>query len=300
MQRLLFLLAYPFLWLISMLPFRLFYLLSDVFFVLVYFVFGYRKKVVLANLAVVFPEKSQKELKAIRRKFYHHFCDMMLEMVRTMNMDIEALKTYYHVSNPEFIRELEKKNSILIVCAHYANWEWNVSINNYVESKGYAVYQKIGNPYFDQLIKKIRGRYNTIPITQEETVRTVMRNVQTNTRSIYGMVSDQSPMAQKAQYWDKFMGITVPIYNGPEQLARKLDLAVLFLRVTKVKRGYYSAEFLPITTYGKSTEENEITQQFLQLTEDLIREEPAYYLWTHRRWKHRGKAPKPDPGLLAT
>jgi KDO2-lipid IV(A) lauroyltransferase len=106
------------------------------------------------------------------------------------------------------------------------------------------------------------------------------------------MVSDQSPMVSKAQYWDKFMRITVPIFNGPEQMARKLDLAVLFLRVTKVKRGYYNAEFVPITTYGKSTAENEITQQFLKLTEELIREEPAYYLWTHRRWKHRNKAPK--------
>lgn len=291
MQRATYLLTYPILWLISRLPFRLFYVFSDVVFVLTYHFVRYRRKVVLANLNLAFPEKEELELKKIRKKFYRHMCDLFLEMVRTMNMNREALKKHYHISNLEVIREIEKKKSILIVCAHYANWEWNVSINNYVTSKGYAVYQQLGNRYFDALIKKIRSRWNTTPITQQETVRTVMRNEQLGVRAIYGMVSDQSPMASKAQYWDTFMGVTVPIFNGPEVMARKMDLAVLFARVTKVKRGYYNLEFVPITTQGKSTAETEITRKFLDLTEALIREEPAYYLWTHRRWKHRHKVP---------
>ena len=136
---------------------------------------------------------------------------------------------------------------MLLVCSHYANWEWNVSINNYVESKGYAIYQKIGNRYFDKLIRRLRSRWNTTPITQKETVRTVIRNEQQGVRGIYGIVSDQSPMVSQAQYWTKFLGITVPVFTGPESLARKLNLAVAFLRVTKVKRGYYSLEIVPIT-----------------------------------------------------
>jgi len=296
MQRLVYLLSYPFLWIISVLPYRLFYAVSDFIFFMVYQVVGYRKKVVWDNLTLTFPEKDPAELRQIRLRFYRHMCDMFLEMVKTISMDKEDLKRHYHITNIELLRELEKTKSVLVVCAHYANWEWNVSINNYVNSKGYAIYQKVTNKYFDELIKRIRSKWNTTPITQQETVRTVMRNEKAGVTGIYGMVSDQSPMAHRAQYWSKFMGITVPIYNGPEILARKLDLAVVFARVTKVKRGYYSLEMVPITRAGSATAEGEITEKFLRLTEDLIREEPAHYLWTHRRWKHRDKAPKSPTG----
>ncbi len=292
MQLLVYILAYPFLWLISILPFRVFYFVSDVVFFLVYHVIGYRKKVVYKNLKLVFPEKSEEELNIIRKEFYRHMCDLFLEMVKTMGLSKEEVKKRYHVVNMEVLQELEKKKSILVLCSHYANWEWNVSMNNYVASKGYAVYQKIGNKYFDRLIKNIRSRWNTTPITQNETVKTVVRNEQLGVTGIFGMVSDQSPMVSKAQYWSEFMGVKVPIFNGAEVMARKLDLAVVFLKVSKVKRGYYQAEFIPITDAGKKTEKNEITERFLRETEKQIRERPEHYLWTHRRWKHRNKAPK--------
>ncbi|MEJ1221799.1 lysophospholipid acyltransferase family protein [Sediminicola sp. 1XM1-17] len=292
MQLLVYILAYPFLWLISILPYRLFYAVSDVVFFLVYHVVGYRKKVVYNNLKLVFPEKSEAELLSIRKDFYSHMCDLFLEMVKTMGLSKEEVKKRYHVVNIEVLQELEKKKSILVLCSHYANWEWNVSMNNYVKSKGYAVYQKIGNKYFDRLIKRIRSRWNTTPITQKETVKTVVRNEQLGVTGIFGMVSDQSPMVSKAQYWSEFMGVKVPIFNGAEVMARKLDLAVVFLKVSKVKRGYYQAEFIPITEAGKKTDKNEITDRFLRETEKQIRERPEHYLWTHKRWKHRNKVPK--------
>ena len=263
-------------------------------FFLLYHVFGYRKKVVAANLKLTFPEKSEKELMLLRKRFFKHLCDLFLEMIKTMHLSKEQVKKRYNVLNMEVIKEIEKEKSILIVCSHYANWEWNVSMNNYITSKGYAVYQKIGNVYFDRLIKKMRAKWNTTPIEQRETVKTVIRNEQQAVRGVYGMVSDQSPMASKAQYWSTFMGVKVPVFNGAESLARKLDLAVVFLKVSKVKRGYYNAEFIPITTHGKSTKEHEITEQFLRLTEQQIKERPEHYLWTHRRWKHRDKAPKTE------
>lgn len=246
------------------------------------------------NLKLAFPTKSDADLQTIRRDFYKHMCDMFLEMVKTMNLSKGEVQKHYHITNIELLREIEKTKSILIVCSHYANWEWNVSINNYVASKGYAVYQKVGNKYFDKLIKRIRSRWNTTPITQEETVKTVIRNEQNEVRATYGMVSDQSPMAQRAQYWAEFMGIKVPVHNGAEVLARKFDLAVVFLKNTKVKRGYYEVEFIPIALSGKSTDKNEITDQFLRLTEAQIRERPELYLWTHRRWKHRRKEPQKE------
>ncbi len=290
MQLLVFIFVYPIIWMIAILPFKVVYVLSDFIFFLLYSVFGYRKKVVYKNLKLVFPEKSDKELKQIQRTFYGHLCDTFMEMIKTMNLSNEEVKKRYNVTNLEVLLEIEKTKSILIVCSHYANWEWNVSINNYVKSEGYAVYQKIKNRYFDNWIQSTRARFKTTLITQEETVRTVVKNVKENIPSIYGMVSDQSPQAHRAPYWTEFMGIKVPVFSGPESMARKMDLAVVFLKVVKVKRGYYEATFIPITTAGKSTNEHEITDKFLRLTEQQIRENPPYYLWTHRRWKHRNKA----------
>jgi len=292
MQLLAFILIYPVLWIISILPHHVFYGFSNFIYFMVYRLIGYRRKVVRANLELVFPNKSKNELDGIEEKFYRHMCDMFMEMIKTMSISKEAVKRKYHVTNIDLLREIEKKKSILIVCSHYANWEWNVSINNYIESKGYAVYQKINNSYFDNLIQKIRAKWNTELITQKDTVKTVVRNHQNHIGAVYGMVSDQSPQVKRAQYWKDFMGVKVPIFNGAEALARKLDLAVVFLKVSKVKRGYYQAEFIPITLAGSSTEQNEITDKFIELTEQQIKERPEHYLWTHRRWKHRDKAPK--------
>lgn len=291
MQLLAFVLIYPFLWVISILPHRLFYGFSDIAFFFVYHVFGYRRKVVQNNLNLVFPNKPEEEINRIEKEFYKHLCDTFLEMVKTMNLSKKAVAKKYRVVNPEVLLEIEKERSIIILCAHYANWEWNVSINNYVNSKGYAVYQQVNNSYFDKFIRKTRARWNTTLITQGQTAKTVIQNFRNNVRATYGMVSDQSPQAHRAHYWTNFMGIKVPIFNGGEALARKTGLATVFLKVSKVKRGYYKAELIPIALNGKETKENEITNKFLQLTEAQIREKPEYYLWTHKRWKHRNKKP---------
>ena len=291
MQLLVFILVYPLLWIISILPYRLFYGFSDFVFFWVYRVVGYRKNVVQQNLELVFPDKTESEIKDIQKKFYHHMCDMFLEMVKTMSLSKAAVKKRYDVQNIEVLQEIEKEKSILVVCSHYANWEWNVSMNNYVNSKGYAVYQKISNTYFDRWVKKVRARWNTTLITKEETAKTVLVNYKNNVKGIFGMVSDQSPQRSRAHYWTEFMGVKVPVINGAETLARKMDLAVVFLKVSKVKRGYYKAELIPITTSGASTEKNEITDTFLRLAEQQIKEQPEYYLWTHRRWKHRNNVP---------
>jgi len=294
MHLVVYLLAYPLLWFISKLPFRLFYLLSDFVFFLLYTVIGYRKKVVKSNLELAFPEKSAQEIRRIQRKFYAHMCDVFLEMIKTMGMTEKQLKQRFKILNIEEMLKLEKQKSILLLFPHYASWEWSIIINSYISSKGYAVYQKISNPYFDKLIKNIRGQWNTELITQRETVKTVLLNERNQIKASYGMISDQSPQVSRTQLWAKFMGITVPVHNGAEIMARKFDLNVVFLKVAKIKRGYYAAELLPITTTPQETEETAITKTFLQMTEAQIRENPEYYLWTHKRWKHRFKAPNKE------
>ena len=240
---------------------------------------------------MVFPDRPEKELLQIRRKFYKHLSDVFLEMAKTMGMSKKQVDERYNLRNVELIQEITKTKTVLVVYPHYANWEWSTGINNHLDAKGYGVYQRIANPYFDKLTRKVRGRWNTNLITQQETIKTVIGNQRNNIISVYGIVSDQSPMVRKGQYWSNFMGIKVPVYKGAEQLAKKLDLAVLFLKVSKVKRGYYDVEFVPITMNGSEAEENAITEQFLRLTEEQILDAPEYYFWTHRRWKHRNKVP---------
>ncbi|MEZ2414354.1 lysophospholipid acyltransferase family protein [Muriicola sp. E247] len=292
MQLVVFLLAYPVLRLISILPKPLFYGFSDIAFVLIFYLARYRRKVVQENLRLALPELSEEERRQVEKKFYRHLCDLFLEMVKTMDLSKKEVAERYHIINPELIQNLEKERSVLVLCTHYANWEWNTSINNVVTSRGFAIYQKIGNKYFDRLIKKIRAKWNTDPIEQKNTVKRMYENERNGVRGIYGIVNDQSPMMSRAQYWSPFMGITVPIFVGAESLAKKLDLATVFLKVTKVKRGYYQAEFIPINDKGSTAGEHEITEKFLRLSEQQIREQPEYYLWTHRRWKHKDKAPQ--------
>jgi len=291
MQLLVFLLAYPVLRLISILPRPLFYGFSDLAFFLTYRVFRYRRRVVQENLALALPERSQAERDRIEKDFYRHLCDLFLELVKTMDLSKKEVSRRYRVKNIELLQAVEKERSAILLCTHYANWEWNTSLNNLVTSKGFAIYQKIGNVYFDRLIRKIRSKWNTEPLEQKETVKRIIYNEKNSIRGIYGMVSDQSPMMSKGQYWSEFMGIRVPIFTGADGLARKLDMAALFLKVTKVKRGYYEAELIPIALRGSTMAEHEITEHFLRLAEEQIREKPEHYLWTHRRWKHRNKAP---------
>lgn len=256
---------------------------------LVFYVIGYRKKVVLENLRMVFPDKPESELLELRKKFYRHMCDMFLEMIRVMGISKKELQERYQIKNIQVIRDLLEERSVISLLSHYGNWEWSAVVNHYIEQQAFGVYQRINNPYFDRLVRSIRERWDAVPIHQRETVRTMVKNERQGVRGLYGMLSDQSPMKHLARYWKEFMGIEVPIFDGPENLARKLDLAVVFAKVTKVKRGYYEVEFITISNASKNSPERQITDTYLELVEQQVKEDPAYYLWTHRRWKHRSK-----------
>lgn len=292
MQLLVYIIAYPILWCIASLPFRLFYAFSDLIYQLLYHLVRYRRKVVRGNLELAFPEKNSQELDLIEKEFYRHMCDVFLETVKTMKISKNDMEDRYEILNPEILGNLEQHKSVLLLIPHYGNWEWSITINQYLKSKGYAVYQKIGNKYFDRLIKRIRAKWNTTLIRQKEMVRTILRNENEGQRAVYGIVSDQSPQRHRTRYWRPFFNITVPVFESPEILARKFNLAVLFARIVKVKRGHYQLEFVPIADDGANTKEHQITDKFFDLTEDCIRANPSYYLWTHRRWKHRNKVPK--------
>lgn len=292
MQLIAYILVYPILWLVSMLPFRLLYGLSDVIYFFVYKVFGYRKSVVKENLRLVFPDKSEKEITDITGKFYHHLCDMMVEAIKSLTISEAEMQRRFKFSNVELINDLEEKErSIILMCAHYGSWEWIFILQTYVKHKGYAVYKRLENKYFDRLVKRIRAKYNSHLITTKETYTILNELKSKGELTINGFVSDQSPKVNKAFHWNEFMGIKVPMYTGAEMLAKKLDMAVVFFGVKRLKRGYYETTFKTITENPREYKDYEITDIFFKLVEEQILEAPQYYLWTHKRWKHRDKVP---------
>ncbi|HLV14465.1 MAG TPA: lysophospholipid acyltransferase family protein [Xanthomarina sp.] len=292
MQFLAYILIYPFLWLISILPFRVLYFFSDAVYVLIYRILGYRTKTVRENLQLVFPDKSDKEIKIITKKFYHHLCDMVVESIKSMTISEAEMKKRFTFTNIELMQQLEKENRrIALMCAHYGSWEWVLILQTYMNIKGYAIYKRLANKYFDRLVKRIRAKYNSELITTKESISVLLDAKKEGENFICGFAADQSPKHDKAYHWNKFMGITVPVHTGAEMLSKKIDMSVVFFAVKKLKRGYYETTFQTIAYNPYDYPDYEITDKFLKLVEEQIYEAPEYYLWTHKRWKHRDKVP---------
>jgi KDO2-lipid IV(A) lauroyltransferase len=293
MQLIIYLLIYPILWLISILPFPVLYFFSDFVYFLTYHLIGYRKKTVRKNLAIALPHLSDKERLLIEKKFYSHLCDLFLEMIKTLTISRTEIEKRYTFSNMDVYYDLEKKEkSIALLCAHYASYEWAVSMNYHINFKGYGVYKKLANPYFDKLVRKIRSKFKGELIDSKETIPTMASNFRSKTYSLYGLVSDQSPKLNATHHWQKFMGVEVPVHTGGEMLAKKYDMNVIFLRTKKIKRGYYEASLEVLSDDVKSVPNYEITDRFLKLVEQQIIESPEYYLWTHKRWKYMNSKPE--------
>lgn len=288
MQFLIYSISFPFLWIISKLPFRLFYWFSDCIYILVYYIIGYRKKIVRNNISIALPHVSEEKRLVIEKKFYHHMCDMFLEMIKTMSISSEEMKERFKITNIELLKEYEQKNkSIILLAAHYASWEWLLSINESTSFKCYGVYKKVNNKYFDAKVRAIRSKFKSVLVTTDNTIALINDNEKNGIMSLYGLASDQSPQVHKTFHWQQFMGITVPVHTGAEMLAKRYDLEVVFAKVKKVKRGYYEATFIPIVNNPKSIPDYEITDAYLKEVEQQILEAPEFYFWTHKRWKHR-------------
>lgn len=288
MQFLVYILIYPILWLVSILPFRLLYMLSDGIYFFIYYIIGYRKKTVRENLAIALPHLSEKERLIIEKKSFRHLCDMFLEMAKTMTISEKEINKRFKYTNLEVYLDLEKKNkSIALMCAHYASYEWVLSMNNHITFKGYAIYKKIANQYFDTLVKNIRAKFNAYLITTKETKNCIKENNSKGILGVFGFASDQTPRNSDNLYWYSFMGIETPIHFGAEMLAKRYDMNVIFLKVKKIKRGFYEATFEVLSEDVKSVPNFKISETFINKVEQQIHEAPEFYLWTHKRWKHK-------------
>jgi KDO2-lipid IV(A) lauroyltransferase len=255
--------------------------------VIVYYIFGYRKKVVRENLALALPHLSDKERLRIEKLSYHHLVDGFLEMIKTMTISNSEISKRFTFTNMELYNEYEAKGkSIAILCAHYSSYEWLLIMNKHINFEGFGIYKKIRNKYFDKFVRDIRGKFDATLIDTKETISVMMSNHKKGIKGVYGFAADQSPKVSKAVHWTKFMGIEVPVHTGAEMLAKRMDMNVLFIKGEKLGRGRYQATFVPMVENPKEIPNFEITDLFFKMVEAQILEKPEYYLWTHKRWKH--------------
>jgi KDO2-lipid IV(A) lauroyltransferase len=276
------------LWLISLIPMRILHILSEIIYFILYYVTGYRKKVVFENLKKSFPEKSEEEIKKIAKKFYHHLCDYFLESIYMLNMSNNEVKRRYKPCNPEVIEELyaKGKNAIALT-THYANWEWAASGWIQMPYKTIGIYKPLSNKLFDRFMIHLRSRYGSPVEPMKNTLRAIVESQQHRDSFILYLLGDQRPMKNEIRYWTTFMNQDTPLITGPEKLARKFDLAVVFVDVRQKHRGYYELNYEVITENPKQTEEFEITEKYIRLVERQILSKPEFYLWSHKRWKHK-------------
>ncbi len=290
MQFLIFTLTYPLIWLLSMLPMRILYMLSDVIYVFVYYIFRYRREVVLKNLKIAFPDKSNLERNKISKYFFKHFTDSFVETIKSITISEKEILKRYKYKNPEIVNDvLHRKNSIAFVSSHQANWEWFANLPLILNKKINGTYKSLGNRYFDKIVKSSRERFGFVCYESSKTVKPIYKDYINKIQGMYLLISDQSPQLEHTQYWGDFFNTKVPFHIGAETLAKRFNLSVVFCATKKIKRGYYETNFTVITEEPDTMTDYEITNKYIQLTEKLINEQPEYYLWSHNRFKHKDK-----------
>lgn len=289
MQSFLFNLLKFTLWTWALLPLRALYVLSDLLYVPLYYLVGYRKKVVRRNLKNSFPEKSEKELRKIEKQFYHHFCDYVVETIKLLHISDEEMMRRLRFTNPEYVDELAKDGkSIFLMMGHYCNWEWVTSMTRWVPEQLLMaqIYRPLSNKAADKFFLKLRARFGSVGIAKNDTLREIIRYRKAGQQIMVGFIADQTPSKNNLHYWTNFLNQDTPCLTGAEKIASKIDAHVLFLDIKKVKRGYYEATVKEIALDPKNTPEFEITEKYMRMMEEMIQRAPQYWLWTHKRWKH--------------
>lgn len=271
--------------LISLLPQSLLYLFSDFLYLLMCYVIKYRKKVIEKNLLFAFPEKTQAERNKIKRQFYRNFTDSLAETVKLLTIKEEKLAKRIKIENIHLVLNKINHDELIIgLTAHFFNWEAHLlAVQALVQQRCEVVYQKVNNPFFEKLMKEMRSRFGGTLVERQKFQRHFLRE-RDNPRLIV-LAADQRPENTDIRYWAKFMNRETAFYEGAEKLAKKFNHTVIFSHVSKPKRGHYVFTYKILAAPPFKDKEHSITDDFIRLSEENIRQEPALYLWSHDRWK---------------
>lgn len=270
-------------------PMQILYGISDILFAMLYYVFPYRKKVVITNLKNAFPNKSNQEIKTISRQFYRHFCQIIVESIKSFTISNKELFKRFKVTNIEILNKYyEEKRNVILVTGHYGNWEW-AALTLALQSKyvGAGIFQPLKNKFFNRVLFQTRTKNGLILIPPKETANYFEKL--SNRLVAYGFIGDQSPSNPDKGYWLNFLNQPTNVLTGTEKYAKLYNCVVLFGKIEKIKRGYYQLTYLPVCNNPSLTTEGEITETHTRILENIIQERPELWLWTHRRWKHKPK-----------
>lgn len=272
----------------SLLPFWFHYLFSDLMYLLMYYVIRYRRSVVRANIMRCFPEMDDKQLGDTEKRFYHHFCDLFIESFKFISMSKKQLKERMKmVKGMERLNQsLEAGRSCAIYLGHYANWEWFSTLSLWTD-KGTSMqlYHPIENKLADRLVGYTRNRFGNVNVPMEQSLRYLVTERKKGRPLIVGFIADQTPLYKNIHYWTRFLGQPTSYFTGSERLAAKFDMDVYYADIHRVSRGHYAAEIKLMTDDVKSLPECAITELYNQQLEQTLRRDPAYWLWSHARWK---------------
>ena len=284
---------YPFWWLLtgfSRLPFPVLYFFSDFLFLLLYRVIGYRKKVVHQNMERSFPEKTTAEINALLPAFYRNLCDIIVETLKLATIDAKSLKERTRFLNPEVaFKHLEAGLPVIVLGSHLANWEWALSgAAVHFPFPADGVYKPLSSTFFERFMQHTRTRLGAHLFPMKDTLRDFIRRQKIP--RLISLLSDQTPPKSEIQYWTTFLNQDTGFYVGADKLATSFHYPVIFVGAKRIKRGHYEYGFEAIYDGRSPVTEFEITERYARILERWIRENPADYLWSHRRWKHK----KPD------
>ncbi|MCF6332807.1 MAG: lysophospholipid acyltransferase family protein [Draconibacterium sp.] len=271
---------------VAKLPFWCIYLLADIFYLIVYYIVGYRKEVVIQNLKNSFPEKVEKEIKTISKKFFRHFSDLTLESIKAHKMREKDFDKRVVVKNAEVVNQFfEQGKSVVVLTMHYGNWEWSNILSTYQKHQILAVYKPLHNLLFDQFMNNTRKKFGAETVKDSLTLRTVINKRKKNEPVFIGLVADQTPPAFH-KFWMLFLNQEALFFQGPASISKRFNYPLFFQKMKKTKRGKYEISFELLYENPSEVSETEIMKTFVAKMEEIIRKEPEYYLWSHRRWKH--------------
>lgn len=274
---------------LSKLPLSVLYVLASFLYFIVYYVVGYRKKVVFENLKNSFPEKSEQELKKIQKRFYKNFADVIVEILHTYSMSAHEIQKRVTIKNPEIANTIfnDHKTSALGVVGHVCNWEWISHISCFkVDAPVDAVYKQLSSKKFDKFMLELRSRFGTKPVEMKRFPREIIKRK--NEIRAYALIADQSPKKEEIKLWIPFLNQETGFYEGPASLAVMTNFPVFYVGIKRLKRGYYEVFFEKIASPPYTKEDVPlIMKRYAKLLEEQIKASPADWLWSHRRWKHK-------------
>lgn len=276
-------------YLLSLLPLKVLYFFSDLLYIPLYYGIRYRGKIVRKNLVESFPDKNLKEIRCIEKKFYHFFCDYLVEVIKMFSISQKEMKRRMVFTNLDEVRaELERndKKFCFLYLGHYCNWEYIASLSAWIPGMhGGQIYHRIYNQAFDELFLRLRGQFGGESILMKDTLRRILTLRKQDKKVMIGFISDQLPKWENMNHWTYFLNHDTSFFIGAERIAKQVDAALYYVDVERVRRGYYRATFHLMTLHPKEYPDYELTDMYAHMLERMIQREPAYWLWSHNRWK---------------